>query len=167
MTARRIAARAAFTLIEVVVVLLVLSAVAVVTVPAFLDAPHADELTLATRRIEALFRLARDSAARGGQPVKVVIDSATSRVWFDVPGELAPEADAPRRIAASPGSSPAALAGEDLELPRSVHLRLSAARATFRFAPSGAAFADSLRLVAPQGTRLITIHPWTGDVLVH
>jgi len=148
--------RRGFTLIEMVMVLLVLSAMAAVTVPSLLEAPRDDDMTTATRRIEALFRLARDSAARGGQRINVVIDSAKSRVWLDAPDTFVPVAD---RLTAAEG-------GEDLGLPSGVKLELTETRATFSFAPSGAAFADSLLLVSSLGSRVITIQPWTGDVLV-
>jgi prepilin-type N-terminal cleavage/methylation domain-containing protein len=154
--------RSGFTLIEVVVVLLVLSATVALTLPAFLEPPADDDMTVATRRVESLFRLARDSAARGGRRVSVVIDSATSRVWLDVPGVFAPDTNRTTTLRGSAGP-----AGEDLELPRGVRLQLSTTRATFTFAPSGAAFADSLRLVTSLGSRVITIHPWTGDVHAH
>ena len=148
--------RRGFTLIEMVMVLLVLAAMAAVTVPSLLEAPRVDDMTTATRRIEALFRLARDSAARGGQRINVVIDSATSRVWLDAPDTFAPTAD----------NVTGAEDGEDLRLPNGVKLELTETRATFSFAPSGAAFADSLLLVSSLGTRVITIQPWTGDVVV-
>lgn len=157
--------RRGFTLIEMVVVLLVLSAMAAMTLPAFLDAPVEDEMTIATRRMEALFRLARDSAARGGKRVTVVIDSASGRVWLDVPGVS--DASAAAWPTGGPLQSASTSMGEDLELPRSVSLQLSTTRARFTYAPTGAVYADSLWLVSPLGTRLLTLHPWTGDVLVH
>ena len=55
--------------------------------------------------------------------------------------------------------------GEPLELPASVKLELSKARARFRFAASGAVFADSLTLHSAAESKLITLNPWTGDVV--
>jgi prepilin-type N-terminal cleavage/methylation domain-containing protein len=157
--------RRGFTLIEMVVVLLVLSAVAAITVPAFLDAPVEDDMTVATRRVDLLFRLARDSAARGGKRVTVVIDSATSRVWFDVPGVSDPAALAEAQLGRTARMT--ITPGEELELPSSVTLQLSTTRARFTYMPTGAVYGDTLWLTSSLGSRIITLHPWTGDVLVH
>jgi prepilin-type N-terminal cleavage/methylation domain-containing protein len=158
--------RAGFTLIELIVVMLVLSAVAAVTVPAFLNAPVEDDLTIATRRMEALFRVARDSAARSGKRVSVVVDSVTGRVWFDVAGVLPTEAQLPVTRTTRP-SAIAEPMGEDLELPGTVSIELTAMRATFSFAPTGGVFGDSLLLVSSLGTRVVKANPWTGDILVY
>jgi prepilin-type N-terminal cleavage/methylation domain-containing protein len=160
--------RRGFTLVEVVVVLIVLSVIAVAAVPAFLDSPQEDELTVATRRVEALFRLARDSAARGGRPVTVVIDSASGRVWLDVAGAGAGAAALPSLRVSTLRLRPARQEpGDELGLPAGVSLQLAAARARFTFAPTGAAMADSLLVMSPAGARLVTINPWTGDVVAH
>jgi prepilin-type N-terminal cleavage/methylation domain-containing protein len=130
-----------FSLVEMIVVLGIVSLSAAVAVPAFREWAREDDLTIATRRVEALFRVARDSAIRGGMPVTVVIDSVTSLVWVDT-------------------------AKVGIELPSTVRLELSAARARFTFAPGGAAFADSLVLRTPLARRLVTLDPWTSDVVV-
>ena len=168
MSARRAGNRKGFTLIEMVVVMLVLSAMALVTLPAFLNPPQDDDMTLAVRRVDALFRLARDSAARGGTRVSVVVDSATSHVWLDVAGVSQEQAStAPAGVSAFAARTDGGDVGEALELPGTVRVQLSKERALFSFAPSGATFADSLWLVGPLNARLVTINPWTGDVLVH
>lgn len=156
-----------FTLVELVVVLIVLAIVVAVTLPAFLAPREEDDIARATYRIEALFRLARDSAVRGGADVGVHIDSATNRVWLDVTG--APP-DTTRPVVTTGSARLSGLRGgigEDVGLPASVRMQLSKARASFTFRPDGATFGDTLLLVAPGATRLITLHPWTGDVLVH
>ena len=53
-----------------------------------------------------------------------------------------------------------------LELPSSVQLRLSKARARFEFAPGGAVFGDTIVLRTSLETLLITIDPWTGHAIV-
>jgi general secretion pathway protein H len=133
-----------FTLVEVVVVLLVLSLTAAVAVPAFRTTRQAGELDLATERIEALLRLARDSAVRHAVPVTVVVDSASSLVWLRDPEGI----------------------GSDLELPQGVTLELTSARARFHFQPSGAAFPDTVFLRSSAGLRAVTLNPWTGHAIV-
>jgi prepilin-type N-terminal cleavage/methylation domain-containing protein len=142
--------RAGFTIIEVVVVLLIIAIATAVTVPALL-APAADDdaLTTAVRDIDLLFRTARDSSARSGRAVTVMLDSATSHAWLYA-GEDSPASD-----------------GVPLGLPNGVRLQLSKARAAFLFMPGGAAFADSLTLRAATTDRLVTIDPWTGRPVLH
>jgi general secretion pathway protein H len=149
MRARR-RVRRGFTLVEVIVVLAILAVAAAVSVPA-LRALTADEpeIETATRRFEALFKVARDSALRAGTPVTVVIDSASGRVWLTARG-----------VAADPAE------GLELELPAGVRLQLGVARARFRFTPGGGALADSVVLRTSMETRLLTLNPWSGDVVV-
>jgi type II secretion system protein H len=171
---RPLRTRAGFTLIEIVVVLLIIAVATAITVPAFVAPREDDDLTFATQRIEALFRLARDSAVRGGVPITVAIDSATASVW------LIPERDAGDDVAyptssMRPPREPGLLArrarqaddGASLELPPSISLVLSRTRAQFVFTPGGATFGDSLVLRGAGGLRLITVDPWTGHALVY
>ena len=147
-------ARAGFTILEVVVVMLLLAVATALTMPALRSGDRADEITLAGRQIEELFGLARDSARASGMPVTLTFDSATATAWL-----LA-------------GATPAATDAESalqnalqLELPPPLRLQLSSARATFSFSPSGAVFGDSLVLVHGSRTILLTVDPWTGDVI--
>ena len=158
-----------FTLMEIMVVFVIVAFATALSVPAWRRWFQEDDMTIATHRIEALFRLARDSAIRGGEPVTVVIDSVTGNVWLDAPRPLliADSVYSPRTMMRMDASDAQARAGESLELPASVTIELTHARARFEFAPSGAAYADSLVLKAPLGIRLITVNPWTGDVVTH
>jgi prepilin-type N-terminal cleavage/methylation domain-containing protein len=167
--------RGGFTLLELVAVMIIISITTVIAVPAFRSLIVEDDITTATHRIEALFKVARDSALRGGLPVTVVIDSVSGSVWLDSP--VPPPLDDTlsveqrRRNARTIGKytslTSADSTGESLELPRGVSLELTRARATFVFAPSGATFADSLVLRTPLTTRLLTVDRWTGDVIVY
>ena len=157
--------------------MVILGVLAVAAVPALRpDLPEDDDLTAATRTLETVFRLARDSAARGGAPVTVVVDSATARVWFvvpPVPGEAGDDAlvEAPERTpelrgaAAGGGTRPAFEPGAELDLPRSVRLELTRARATFTLTPRGLALGDSVTLRRGGAAIVLTLDPWTGDVV--
>jgi len=63
--------RAGITLLELVAALLIISLAVGVAVPAFLSLGRTDDLTAATRRVETLFRLARDSAISSGLLARV------------------------------------------------------------------------------------------------
>jgi len=174
--------RGGFTLIEIIAVLMILAFASAVAVPAFRKFVEEDDLTEATRRIEALFRMARDSAVRSGVPVTVVIDSVSGKVWFDVAASPAidsawaePAVPTPTRRSVTMGSSSwrtiagsadHVVPGDDLGLPASITLGVHRARARFEFAPSGASFPDTLVLRWMKGERSITVQRWTGDAIV-
>lgn len=175
-------ARGGFTLIELIAVLIIIAFASALAVPAFRSFVEPDDMTKATRRIEALFRLARDSAVHSGAPVTVVIDSVSSKVWFDVPSM--PDLDAAfadttvtargsrsrsfglSALRTSTSAADHVVPGESLELPESIRLAVTRARARFEFGPSGAAFPDTLFLRSTLGDRMITVDRWTGDILV-
>lgn len=144
--------RRGFTLVELIVVLTILAVTTGLAIPAFRRWVEEDDLTVATRRIEALFRMARDSAIRSGSTVTLVLDSATAHAW------LIPSAGDGSEVEPIQG-------GDAVDLPQSVTLRLSKTRARFRFTAGGAVFGDSLWLTTPYESRVITLDPWTGDVI--
>ena len=161
---RGMRARSGFTLVEVFVVLIILGAMAAVAAPAFRTPPEEDDLTYATHEIENLLKLARDSAVSGSAPVTLLIDSATSRAWLvGTFRESAPN-DAAQEIHASDLLAGLQL-GSPIELPASVRIQLSKTRVRFTFGPSGAAYADSIELRSAYGNKLITVDPWTGNVV--
>jgi prepilin-type N-terminal cleavage/methylation domain-containing protein len=171
-----------FTLIELVTALFILSLAVAVAVPAYRSLGEVDDLTQATRRVETLFRLARDSAIRSGLPVTVVIDSIDGLVWIDTREPLGLGSAEVREALAYPdyAPEPSMLSaqvrglnddkllepGSPIGLPGTVRLELPRARARFTFEPTGAALADTLILAGPLATRVITVNPWTGDVTV-
>jgi prepilin-type N-terminal cleavage/methylation domain-containing protein len=156
-----------FTLMEVLVVLIILTLIAGATVPAIMGERRPDDdLTTAARQVEQLFRLARDSAIRSGGAVTVMMDSATSLVWMLT--EAAPptaESDETEGPTALPGLGAPTSAGTALELPPSVRVLLGTTRARFTFLPTGATLADSLVLSHMGASLVLTLDPWTGDVV--
>lgn len=159
-------ARDGFTLLEVTIAFLILALAAAVAVPAWRALFEEDELTAATNRIESLFKLARDSAIRSGLPVTVVIDSVTGHVWLDSPPRVLPADTAPsQRLVMTQTLRAAPDTGQSIGLPPGVRIALTRARAMFQFTPGGGVFADSLVLETRLGNRLITLDPWTGDVI--
>ncbi len=161
----------------------IISLAVAVAVPAFLSLGRQDELTKASRRVQTLFRLARDSAISSGLPVTVVIDSVSELVWIDTPkriqlgsqsGSEAPislfdEVTGGANLALLGGEEvlEALIPGEPLGLPDGVRMELPRARARFTFEPTGAALADTLLLTGVFGIRAVTIDAWTGDVRIH
>jgi prepilin-type N-terminal cleavage/methylation domain-containing protein len=172
--------RAGFTLIELMAVMLIIALATSLAVPAFRDYFRQDDMTEATDRMRALFQLARDSAVRSGLPVTVVIDSISGLVWLDapVPPALDEEIALPQTMAAPRLSTPGFavpgtlrgdvfVQGESIELPPTVLMELTRARALFAFQPTGRVFADTVYLRASMRTVLITADRWTGDLLAY
>jgi type II secretory pathway pseudopilin PulG len=176
-------ARAGITLLELVMALTIIALAVGVAVPAFLSLGRQDDLTRATRRVNTLFRLARDSAISSGLPVTVVIDSVSELVWIDTPRRIQLGSQAPEEAPVSlfdDATDAVTLAllggekilealvpGEPIGLPDGVRMALPRARARFTFEPTGAALADTLLLTGPFGVRAVTIDAWTGDVRVY
>ena len=173
---------AGITLLELLAALIIISLAVGVAVPAFLALGRTDDLTAATRRVETLFRLARDSAISSGLPVTVVIDSVTELVWIDTPRRIQlgsqgePEAPTSRFDQGDPSldlaliggqaALEALVPGQPLGLPEGVRMELPRARSRFTFEATGAALADTLLLTGSFGTRAVTVDAWTGDVRV-
>ena len=124
------ACRYGFTLVELTAVFGILALIAVVAVPAFRRWVQEDDLTVATRRVEALLTLARDSAIRGGAPVSIVIDSVSGMVWLDAltSGDEVEPLALPAE-AASPGAGSWTRRGDGHSYPPVAHARRDCAAA--------------------------------------
>lgn len=167
--------------------LVILSVMAALAIPAFLRDPVRSDMDDAQGRIEALFRMARDSAVRSAAPVTVAFDSATGHAWLDVPGRPgssdAADQGASRTAAGitlraggtfgggstlgggAVSSAGATGAGQSLGFRPGVSLQMFRARALFTFSPAGTAQSDSIVLMGPNGeTRHLILEPWTGHV---
>jgi hypothetical protein len=92
------------------IALLIIAVMGAVAAPAFLRDPEPPDIDDAQARIEALFRMARDSAVRAATPVTVVLDSASGLVWLDartrMAAELPPEEEPATRGRAPTGVAP-------------------------------------------------------------
>ncbi|CAN5691971.1 hypothetical protein BH23GEM11_BH23GEM11_18840 [soil metagenome] len=145
-TPRGASGRRGFTLLEVMIVLLILSVLGVVAVPALQGPPREPALDEGAGRVEALFRMARNEAVRGGHPVTVVFDSTSALAWVDTRGSVD---------------------GESLDLPAGVSLELPRARTSFTFHPGGGAEGDSVVVRGPgAGMRIVTINRWSGHAAI-
>ena len=115
-----------FTLIELVVSLLIIAVMAAVAAPAFLSESTPPAMDEAQGRIEALFRMARDSAVRSATPVSVVVDSASALVWLDAHSRMSADLPAdPEEVGAGLGGG---FGGSDAVLPDgSIRLRTEGA----------------------------------------
>lgn len=142
-------ARAAFTLVEVLVVLVILGIVAAVATPAFTSLAPADDLDRAVDELRTVLERGRATALEQGMPVRFVLDPGTGRWWIRTT-----MADDGAHAADSGRLSPA----------DAVVLQMSTDRAVVRFLPSGAVHGTAITL--REGARLVTLRPdpWTGAV---
>lgn len=139
-------ARAGFTLVEMVVVMLLLAIVGAVVIPGFFRSGTVSPMAKATQPLVQLLKFGQNTAVENNTPVTVYLDPVTLRynVW-------ARDIDT-------------VLSEGVLEIPMSVRLTTESQRAVFTFAPTGDAFADSVLVSTGTGTVMVQVNPWSGDI---
>ena len=143
-------ARAGFTLIEMIVVLIVIGVLAGLTAPAMARAisPHAAEGD--AMPVAALLRGARREAIERGLYVTVTLDAAGARYRADSAGVR----------------GTGMLSEGTLELRDGVMLETDSLRVHFTFRPDGSVFGDTLTVRGPWSASRVSIDRWTGAIHV-
>jgi prepilin-type N-terminal cleavage/methylation domain-containing protein len=142
--------RRAFTLIEMIVVLIIIAALAGLTAPAMarMVSPHLDDGD--ARPVAALFRGARREAVERALVVSVTLDPATARYRAD-----------------STGVHGTGLLSEGtLELDEGVSLETDSLRVLFTFRPDGSVFGDTITVRNRWSASRLSIDRWTGAIHV-
>jgi general secretion pathway protein H len=142
--------RAGFTLVELVVVLVILAGAAAAAAPALAGLAGDDERVEVAEQVARLLRDARAAALGQGAPVTVLLDPGSGR--YSLTGAGGPRGD------------DSVLAEGALSLPAGSHLRASAPRLRFRFAPTGAAEPGAIEVQHGERTMIAAVDRWTGEV---
>jgi type II secretion system protein H len=137
-------ARAAFTLIETVVVIAIVGVVAAAVVPMALRAARErSPLDASADALLALLGRAREDAVHRGRAVTLVVATDGARAWLREGG-----GDSAVRIGLAPG----------------VRLAAPEPRVVLRFEPDGRATSAAFLLRDGRDGReaIVRVHPWTG-----
>lgn len=140
--------RRAFTVIELLVVIVIIALVSAVSVPA-LRATTDGDLARAAAAVTSVMRQARQTAVETAQPVSVVVDAANKNYWA-----ITIRDDKPDSLVSS----------GTIDLPNFAVLTATTPRSRFSFSPSGLAVGDTLMLSVDSRSVIVTLDPWTGDV---
>ena len=141
-------ARAGFTLIEMIVVLIIVSVVTWLTAPALMRAVSPDASDGEATALAALLRGARREAIERGIVVSLTLDPAGAKYRAD--------SISPRGVG---------LLGEgEITLDEGVSLETDSARVRFTFRPDGSVFGDSITVRGQQGAVLVSMDRWTGAI---
>jgi prepilin-type N-terminal cleavage/methylation domain-containing protein len=136
--------RAAFTIIELVVVLVLIGIISAVVAPAIWNAAAPDSTNTLAAPLVSLLRSAQRTAAEQNEVVTVLIN----------PGNNAYRAEVARD-----GGTP--ISGT-LPFPTQAHFITDSARLRIVFNPTGSVSADPLVLADAKNVAVIRIDPWTG-----
>ena len=138
--------RRGFTLWELVIVLTLLSIVTGLALPAFTSLGLSHDAQPADQVIRLLRDARRLAIARGGT-VSLMLDPATRHYRLD-------------SIGAAGGRG--TVVDTTLDLPEGTTLSADSARARYLFFASGAAVADTLRVLTNGTSFAVTVDPWGG-----
>jgi prepilin-type N-terminal cleavage/methylation domain-containing protein len=145
-------ARAAFTLMEMLVVIAILGVVAGVTAPAIRALRATDPLQAATSEATTLIVRARRTAMERAIPVRVTIDPLTRR--YSVRGLVY-------------GAPPESVTTDSLHVAAEVQMDVPAGRRLVMvFSPTGEVRGDTLVIRWRGQVSAVSADPWTGDAHV-
>ena len=140
--------RPAFTLIELVVVLVLMGISLAVVVPAIWKASTSDAANALAAPVVSLLRFAQRTAAQRNDVVTVSIDPTTNSYQV-------------RTMRAD-----TVMASGKFAFMTNAHFLTDSARLHVTFRPAGGADADSLLLSDPGGVLDLRVDPWTGTINV-
>jgi type II secretion system protein H len=139
-----------FTLVEVVVVLAILGIVTAVTVPSLVKLGRQDNLTDSANAVAGVLRNARMAALVRAISVSAVIDPAGRKYL----------------VSAESDEAPVILAQGTLHLAPEVRLGTDRPRVRFSFGPLGLGDPDSVTIIGAEGTAIVGVKRWSGEVYV-
>jgi prepilin-type N-terminal cleavage/methylation domain-containing protein len=140
--------REAFTIMELVVVLVLIGIVSAVVAPALWRAATPDTANTLTAPVVSLLRFAQLTAVGRNQTVSLVIDPNTNAYRVQTPSD---------GVIRRTGT---------LTFPTQAHFLAGADRLRVNFDPRGGADADSLVVADVQNVAVIRVDPWTGAINV-
>jgi prepilin-type N-terminal cleavage/methylation domain-containing protein len=138
--------RRGFSLVELVVVMALLGITAALAAPALMSALDRDESHASVRAARTLLEDSRSLALQRGIRVDVVVDSVDGKYWVMAAGD-------------------SVMTGE-ISLTNGARLELKRARAHFAWDARAASSADTLHIIADRSRTMLTIDPWSGEVIV-
>ncbi len=144
------APRRAFTLIEMVIVLIIAGMAVGLAAPALMSMAGVRGDEGDATPLAALLRSARREAVEGAVVVTLVLDPETRRFRIDTAGP----------------AGAGVLAEDVLELDPGVSLEHDSLRVRYTFRPEGSVFGDSLMVHGRWGSSRVTVDRWTGAIRV-
>jgi prepilin-type N-terminal cleavage/methylation domain-containing protein len=139
--------RSGFTLVEILIVLAILGITAAAVVPAFTRVAAEDDVTRASREIEAVLLRARATALDRATRVEVGFVPELGRYWIR-----------------DGGGEP--IDSGTIVMPGGSRMSSNVARPRFYLSPAGVIDGDSIAVLGSGGARAISIDRWTGSIHV-